>query len=455
VFTFNTATGQILIPACEVAPAHGGQVRVTGFMSLDPTAEHDPSAIQVDFNGSGLDITSVGPYLGNKKIAAFMKEEAGRLRVLGHMAGSHSAPVTRFNIESQDTSGQCLVLLTRERAAVRLQAPALDVSATALTQFPPYEVQKAVITQDEAIAMREPEYMGGSVVADVRHVDIVPLLRVMQEATGTEVGSAGGVEERAEVNGHVKLVVHQFDEAGEAPFHHVGQGLRMGGAGEEEEVRQGFGLGRRDLVGKLEVKAARVNQLHLVNGLDGNLTMTGGRLKLDAKGKYARERLHIDADVDAFLLALQGDMSAAGGVDEEVRGDSVLSFRHGGMRIDARASADLHHVRLLAPVLAAAVHGGLLPPFLAHLMQHLPLPTATPEAACRSTCAWRTSLWTTLASRMCAAASPPFTPRPTCRSRPRQCISTSRLPSSVASRATSCTPRRSSTTVLCACATHS
>ena len=320
VFTFNTASGQFIIPTAEVNPVHGGQLRVSGYMDLSASAEHNPSAIQMDFSGSGFDIASANAYLGDIKDAEFLRESTGRLRVRGNMTGAHSAPVNRFNIESQDRPGQCLVLLTRDRAAMRLRAPALDVSASALTEFPDYETQKEVLTQEDAVAMRAPRYLGGSLNAHVRRVDAMPLVRALLDASGHGGDTVAIGEGEAVVNGQVKLLVRQLHESSdtsfdghdtaeaavEAQLHEQGRtdAQTSADAAQQESERPEVPE-QRDFVGKLEIKGARVNQLNIVSGLDGNFTVSDGRLKLHAEGRQARERLHIDANLAALMRAMQ------------------------------------------------------------------------------------------------------------------------------------------------------
>ena len=81
--------------------------------------------------------------------------------------------------------------LTRDHATLKLKAPALDAAATVRTQLPPYELQKTAKTQAEATAMREPRILGSSVHADVRNLDVMPLLKSLPGdgvAPGQQVG---------------------------------------------------------------------------------------------------------------------------------------------------------------------------------------------------------------------------------------------------------------------------
>jgi hypothetical protein len=287
------STGELLIPTCEAFPTGGGIVRASGALNLDPSAEHDPSAVQVDFNGSGLDLESLAPYLGSTKSVDFFRSQLGKLRLVGRMTGAHSSPTIRFNTQTADGSSQCLVLLTRDRAAARLRSPALEVSSSVLTEFPAYEAQKAVRTQEEAEMMREPRYTGGMVTAAAHRADVAPLLRALRGDVAAEPPEGSGIAsaERAEISGSLRLRLHEFGAGQEMPF----EGGDPAGA---------WPQGRRDFLGDIELKGARVNQLHVLSGVEGSVALTRGRLKVDAAGRGVQERLRVDLDVDSVAQAV-------------------------------------------------------------------------------------------------------------------------------------------------------
>ena len=551
-FTFNTGSGIALLSACELTPLHGGQFSAAGRMALDPDMEHDPGAIQVDFSGSNLDVSAVGAYLGEAANMSALKEATGTVAVTGKMSGAHSAPVTQLRLEAPAPELRALVQLTRDKAALRVRAPSLDFAASVLTEFPSYDTQKQVVTQEDAIAMRQPRYVGGNMLADARAVDIAPLLRAAQSALDSS-GAGAGLPEASPVviNGKMDVFLREVQDehadlwrggdflepsggqqgpsrappgmrartagaggdrplqvqpqmhaaatqdahaaalhqtsmsrehtlgspwhqsSGPGPLQHTASihqhrpqwqqaqankaaahqqqpkwqqperaealepavaaaaphgephsrleraqhsaahsskhaaavhadHAHCAAAADEQEAGEEPVTGPSGrFVGDLKVSAARVNQLSLINNLEGGFTVSDGRLKLHAAGRSAREKVHIDADVGALAQALQrGDIftpsaeegelpppdataqsaagrraassdqpasstaararsgavpsaaAAAGDAKAPQDGtpvnDSMLEFRHGSMQLRAHVRNDLRKVRLQA-----------------------------------------------------------------------------------------------------------
>jgi DNA-binding NarL/FixJ family response regulator len=273
-------------------------VRASGSMNLDPAAEHDPSAVQMDFNGSGIDLESLAPYLGSPEKVDFFRSGLGELRLVGRMTGAHSAPMIRFNAQTGDGGTQCLMLLSRDRAALRLRSPALEASASVLTEFPAFEVQKAVRTQEEAAVVGQPQYNGGMITANARRAEVMPLLRVLR-GEGVDVqlpegsgSTAAGESERAEVSGSLRLRLHEFGDAQDMPFQQC----------DARRTSQRGAL-KRDFLGNLEVRGARVNQLQVLSGVEGSVAVMDGRLKVDAVSRGGQERLLVDLDIGSIAQA--------------------------------------------------------------------------------------------------------------------------------------------------------
>ena len=370
MFTLNTGSGQLVVPASEIHPTHGGTVRTSGLMNLHPAAEHDPAAVQLDFSGAALDVRSLAPYIGGAGSAEYVAAEAGKVQLVGHMTGAHSAPVVRFKAETQGGEGQCLVLMTRDRAAARVRLPALEASATVLTEFPPYEEQKAVMTQEEAIAMREPEYTGGSVTVNARRVDVAPLLRALRaegrDAQAAALQAAAQGSDKAEVSGYLKLQLHQFGDTRDAHLDRAYAGAGLNGFPAPGARDSGA---RKEYLGRMELRGARVNSLHLVGGLEGGVSVAEGRLKVDATSRSAHERLLVDVDLDsiarvatdggALADAILAEGAAAADRGAEVNsvqglraadrsGKSSFDLQHGSMQLRADTDLDRKQVRLVA-----------------------------------------------------------------------------------------------------------
>lgn len=95
-------------------------------------------------------------------------------------AGSHLAPVIKVGVRMPSCGADAIVVMARDHSSLKLRAPAIDVSATVKTAFPPHSVQSAARTQAAAIALREPQIRGGSVHAAVRSLDVLPVLKGLQ-----------------------------------------------------------------------------------------------------------------------------------------------------------------------------------------------------------------------------------------------------------------------------------
>lgn len=160
LFTFTAASAELRVPAAEARPLGGGRLRGAAAIAVDPAAEHDPRALQAEFSGRGLDPALARAYAPTLQNAAVVRDTVGRVSVRGSAVGSHAAPVIRAAVEAPHCGSQAVVVLRRESAACSLRAPALLVSGTVLTEFPPFEEQKLALTQADATAMAQPHVTG-------------------------------------------------------------------------------------------------------------------------------------------------------------------------------------------------------------------------------------------------------------------------------------------------------
>lgn len=269
VFSLNTLTNVMTLHAVHADPVGGGHIDGSGKMLVSPTAEMDPSALDVSLRCHDLPTESlVDRYLpAESRLPSNLL--VGKAAATVGIHGAHLSPVINVDFSVPDGGASGLVKFAREQVSLAMTSSYLDAKGSVFLRPPTFEAAKSAVTQKQATELAKPDVTGCDVDMIMKGLDAVPL--VSAEDALRQVAQQSGEPLRLKVNGRVKV-------AGAVKK-----------ASHRDDIRDQWLF-----QGGIDLEDVRLNQLKLYRALKGHLSLSDTKVSLHAKGLRADEALDVD-----------------------------------------------------------------------------------------------------------------------------------------------------------------
>lgn len=315
VFSLDTATNEMVLHALHGDLVDGGQLQGAGKMNVAPSAELDPSALDIIVRGSDINQEALAKrYL--PEVALPLELGKGLSSGTVAMRGAHLSPVIN-TIFSVSNGAQGSVRFQRESTSLEVSSPHFEASGSVYLNPPSYASMKSAVTQAQASDLAKPNFTGCSMNVSMKGFDMIPFLS--DNDAVRNLSKTAGEPLKLRVNGRVKL---DGDVKNTKVSEYDGK-----------EGKSGW-----QFSGSLGFEDIRLNQMKLYRDLKGTIELNDQ--KLSAHGKGMRPDETLDIEVDLPLISDKDRKEA-----KSTFGDSYMNLRYGklqasGAVVDDGASMD-------------------------------------------------------------------------------------------------------------------
>ena len=305
VFSLDTSTNEMTLHALHADLIDGGQLQGSGKMNVAPSAEFDPSALDIVVRGSDINQEAVTKrFLPDVTLP--IELDTGLSSGTFLMKGSHMSPIidTTFSV-SNGASGS--VRFQRDSTSLKISSPHFEAMGSLYLRPPSYEAMKKAVTQAQASELAKPKLSGCSMNMNLNGVDIIPLLS--DDDSVRNLSKSAGEPVKLRVNGRVKL------------------------EGDVTKLPEDFSDGPWLFSGSLDLENIRLNQMKLYRDLKGSVELSEERISAHGKGMRPDETLDVEIDLPVILNRFKYDVEMSEGQksSKDVE-ESYLNLRCGRLQ---------------------------------------------------------------------------------------------------------------------------
>lgn len=230
------------------------------------------------------------------------------------ITGPHAAPVVDAQWEVKDAAMSGNLRITRQRIAADIRAPALELSGSVDTSYPPLEVALAARTIEDSIAAGSPSFTAAEAHAKFRSLDLAALvvseddLARLAPPDRLRLRLTGGMKVKGSVEGAggatadslPKVTPASMETARLAALQFAANGIET--TPKSPYIPSADGAHDPRFSGEVSLEGIRVNQLQLAPRLAGEVEASVQGASMNARGR-ADEHLRFQLDIPAASSA--------------------------------------------------------------------------------------------------------------------------------------------------------